>query len=68
MILSSSRSNFRWLEKYAAKRSCCISRLFHRVVVPIEVYRGFDDVTDRRIAEVNQALGGCQDFSIAILS
>jgi glycosyltransferase involved in cell wall biosynthesis len=31
-------------------------RMVHRVDGPIGVYRGFDDGTDRRIAEVNRAL------------
>ncbi len=32
--------------------------MVHRVDGPIGVYRGFDDGTDRRIAEVNDALAG----------
>jgi glycosyltransferase involved in cell wall biosynthesis len=33
-------------------------RMVHRVDGPIGVYRGFDDGTDRRIAEINSALAG----------
>jgi glycosyltransferase involved in cell wall biosynthesis len=37
-------------------------RMVHRVDGPIGVYRGFDDGTDRRIAEINRTLAGATVF------
>lgn len=37
-------------------------RMVHRVDGPIGVYRGFDDGTDRRIAEINRALADATVF------
>lgn len=38
------------------------SRMVHRVDGPIGVYRGFDDGTDRRIAEINRELADATVF------
>jgi glycosyltransferase involved in cell wall biosynthesis len=38
------------------------ARMVHRVDGPIGVYRGFDDGTDRRIAEINHALADATVF------
>jgi len=38
------------------------ARMVHRVDGPIGVYRGFDDGTDRRIAEINHALADATIF------
>ena len=51
-LFNSFNFDFRRLRRFA--RADC--RLVHRVDGPIGVYRGFDDGTDARIAEINAAL------------
>jgi glycosyltransferase involved in cell wall biosynthesis len=51
-LFNSFNFDFRRLRRFA-RRDC---RMVHRVDGPIRVYRGFDDGTDRRIAEVNREL------------
>ncbi len=51
-LYNSFNFDFRRLRRFA--RAGC--RMVHRVDGPIAVYRGFEDGTDRRIAEVNREL------------
>jgi glycosyltransferase involved in cell wall biosynthesis len=51
-MFNSFNFDFRRLRRFA--RSGC--RMVHRVDGPIGVYRGFDDGTDARIAEINREL------------
>ncbi len=52
--------NFDFVRLRRLARSEC--RMVHRVDGPIGVYRGFDDGTDRRIAEINHDLAGATVF------
>jgi glycosyltransferase involved in cell wall biosynthesis len=51
-LFNSFNFDFERLRRFAVRRA----RLVHRVDGPIGVYRGFDDGTDERIAEVNAEL------------
>jgi glycosyltransferase involved in cell wall biosynthesis len=51
-LFNSFNFDFRRLRRFAREDV----RLVHRVDGPIGVYRGFDDGTDRRILEINEAL------------
>jgi glycosyltransferase involved in cell wall biosynthesis len=57
-LYNSFNFDFRRLRRFA--RSGC--RMVHRVDGPIGVYRGFDDGTDRRIAEINADLAEATVF------
>jgi glycosyltransferase involved in cell wall biosynthesis len=51
-LYNSFNFDFRRLRRFA--RADC--RMVHRVDGPIQLYRGFDDGSDRRIAEINREL------------
>src|SRR5439155_2805161 len=57
-LYNSFNFDFRRLRRFA--RPGC--RMVHRVDGPIGVYRGFDDGTDRRIAEINAELADATVF------
>src|SRR5439155_13973889 len=57
-LYNSFNFDFRRLRRFA--RSSC--RMVHRVDGPISVYRGYDDGTDRRIAEINVELADATVF------
>jgi glycosyltransferase involved in cell wall biosynthesis len=52
LLYNSFNFDFRRLKRFAREGV----RMVHRVDGPIGSYRGFDDGTDRRIVEINQAL------------
>ena len=64
-LFNSFNFDFRRLKRFARRGA----RLVHRVDGPIGAYRGFDDGTDARIAEVNAALASAtifqSEFSLA---
>ena len=57
-LFNSFNFDFARLRRFARREA----RMVHRVDGPIGVYRGFDDGTDRRIAEVNDALADATIF------
>ncbi|MGH3133141.1 MAG: glycosyltransferase family 4 protein [Gaiellaceae bacterium] len=57
-LVNSFNFDFARLQRFA--RPDC--RIVHRVDGPIGVYRGFDDGTDRRIAEINRKLADATVF------
>ena len=57
-LFNSFNFDFRRLRRFAARGA----RMVHRVDGPIGVYRGFDDGTDERIAEVNAQLAAATIF------
>ena len=57
-LFNSFNFDFRRLRRFAGRGA----RLVHRVDGPIGVYRGFDDGTDARIAELNAALAAATIF------
>jgi len=64
-LFNSFNFDFRRLRRFAERGA----RMVHRVDGPIGAYRGFDDGTDARIAEVNAALASAtifqSEFSLA---
>ena len=64
-LFNSFNFDFRRLRRFARRGA----RMVHRVDGPIGAYRGFDDGTDARIAEVNAALASAtifqSEFSLA---
>ena len=64
-LFNSFNFDFRRLERFARRGA----RMVHRVDGPIGAYRGFDDGTDAKIAEVNAALASAtifqSEFSLA---
>ncbi|HEX6723654.1 MAG TPA: glycosyltransferase family 4 protein [Gaiella sp.] len=64
-LFNSFNFDFRRLQRFARRSA----RMVHRVDGPIGAYRGFDDGTDARIAEVNAALASTtifqSEFSLA---
>jgi glycosyltransferase involved in cell wall biosynthesis len=65
-LFNSFNFDFRRLRRFATRGG---ARMVHRVDGPIGAYRGFDDGTDARIAEVNAALASAtifqSEFSLA---
>ena len=65
-LFNSFNFDFRRLRRFARRGG---ARMVHRVDGPIGTYRGFDDGTDARIAEVNAALASAtvfqSEFSLA---
>src|SRR4051812_3487500 len=57
-LFNSFNFDFGRLQRFARRDV----RMVHRVDGPIGVYRGFDDGTDRRILEINQALADATVF------
>jgi glycosyltransferase involved in cell wall biosynthesis len=57
-LYNSFNFDFRRLRRFAREGA----RMVHRVDGPIGVYRGFDDGTDRRIAEINYTLADATVF------
>lgn len=57
-LYNSFNFDFRRLRRFAREGA----RMVHRVDGPIGVYRGFDDGTDRRIAEINHTLADATVF------
>ena len=57
-LFNSFNFDFRRLRRFASRGA----RMVHRVDGPIGAYRGFDDGTDARIAEVNAALASATIF------
>ena len=57
-LYNSFNFDFRRLRRFARDGA----RMVHRVDGPIGVYRGFDDGTDRRIADINHALADATVF------
>jgi glycosyltransferase involved in cell wall biosynthesis len=60
-LFNSFNFDFRRLRRFARDGV----RMVHRVDGPIGVYRGFDDGTDRRLAELNDALADATVFQSA---
>ena len=64
-LFNSFNFDFRRLRRFARRGA----RMVHRVDGPIGAYRGFDDGTDARIAEINAALASTtifqSEFSLA---
>ena len=64
-LFNSFNFDFRRLKRFARRGA----RMVHRVDGPIGAYRGFDDGTDARIAEINAALASAtifqSEFSLA---
>jgi glycosyltransferase involved in cell wall biosynthesis len=64
-LFNSFNFDFRRLQRFARRGA----RMVHRVDGPIGAYRGFDDGTDARIAEINAALASTtifqSEFSLA---
>jgi glycosyltransferase involved in cell wall biosynthesis len=64
-LFNSFNFDFRRLRRFARRDA----RMVHRVDGPIGAYRGFDDGTDARIAEINAALASAtifqSEFSLA---
>ena len=64
-LFNSFNFDFRRLRRFARRDA----RMVHRVDGPIGAYRGFDDGTDARIAEINSALASAtifqSEFSLA---
>jgi len=64
-LFNSFNFDFRRIRRFARRGA----RMVHRVDGPIGVYRGFDDGTDARIAEINAALASAtifqSEFSLA---
>ena len=65
-LFNSFNFDFRRLRRFARRGG---ARMVHRVDGPIGAYRGFDDGTDARIAEINAALASTtifqSEFSLA---
>ena len=57
-LFNSFNFDFRRLRRFAERGA----RMVHRVDGPIGVYRGFDDGTDERIAQVNEELAAATIF------
>lgn len=58
-LFNSFNFDFRRLRRFAGRGG---ARMVHRVDGPIGAYRGFDDGTDARIAEINAALASATIF------
>lgn len=57
-LLNSFNFDFHRLRRFSGRQA----RIVHRVDGPIGVYRGFDDGTDRRVVEINNAVADATVF------
>src|SRR4029079_3989758 len=57
-LFNSFNFDFRRLRRFARR----VARMVHRVDGPVGAYRGFDDGTDARIAEINAVLASTTIF------
>ena len=63
-LFNSFNFDFRRLRRFARRGA----RMVHRVDGPVGAYRGFDDGTDARIAEINAALASTTIFQSELLA